>query len=154
MHTRSRCGSMWHAQLNNHVRFRQMRSPLPITPFSIFELRLLNGPALVPWYRFDCRYARVSVVLDVSADRLTLAEVKIRRTSLVRTKPFSRIFMIHSSSFEVPNSFSSVALDAPSMTPWAPCLQQECQRIFSLQLHRHLEVVMRKVRVCRTCERS
>jgi hypothetical protein len=36
--------------------------------------------------------------------------------------PFSRILSTASSSLDVPNSFSSIDLDAPSSRPWAPCL--------------------------------
>ena len=46
----------------------------------------------------------------------------LERTSTSWSIPRSRILIMHSSSFEVPNSFSSVALLAPSSMPCAPCL--------------------------------
>lgn len=45
-----------------------------------------------------------------------------RRTEDVWYSPLSRILTMHSSSFDVPNSFCKSPLLAPSRTPWAPCL--------------------------------
>lgn len=46
----------------------------------------------------------------------------MKLTSVTWTSPVSKILVMTSSSFEVPNSFSRVALLAVSMTPCAPCL--------------------------------
>lgn len=46
----------------------------------------------------------------------------IIRTSYSLMVPFSIISLMTSSSLLVPNSFSSVRLDAPSKPPWVPCL--------------------------------
>jgi hypothetical protein len=73
------------------------------------------------WCHFDRRHVHGSAS-HVSESVGRCLECKEVRTSDLWTCPFCKICLMHSSSLEVPNSFSRVALEAPSNCPWAPCL--------------------------------
>ena len=87
--------------------------------------------------------------MDPGRDRVK--ERKVRRrgsersdnhTSVSWTWPLCKISLIHSSSLEVPNSFSSWDFEAPSSMPCAPCLlfEEMCQQslpwkvVFNVQI--------------------